>query len=338
MRTFMHMFFLGAMGTSFILHTNKAFNIAFTFYVLLTLCYAIGKVFMEIFFVIRLYTSFKGSSFAISKHTLGESGILIVIISVLWCYTWLSDQSNIHIQWIALGAEMFLIVVLSYLFVSRLSKLILMQKTDKQSSIEMSSTKSMPTVSRLPSTPSAMSPSALSVPSQNDGYNESKSSTIGKFSDTDEESHPNANQKVVRRSRPTITTAAEMQMTLSETQNKLIYVITRSIVLSSIAMITTILFSVYAFFYVSFGTNGLFILYILWTVDMTTNSICIYLNFKHSKSSYDRYCGLFHGCIQFLIRRCSAKRIINDNVRKLEKYQASTELKTNVSTTKMNDV
>merc|ERR1712228_343382 len=180
------------------------------------------------------------------EHTLGESGILIVIISILWCYTWLSDQSNIHIQWIALGAEMFLIIVLSYLFVSRLSKLILMQKTDKQSSIEMSSTKSMPTVSRLPSSPSAMSPSALSVPSANDGCNESKSSTFG--SDTDEESHPNANHKVVRSNRPTITTAAEMQMTLSETQNKLIYVITRSIVLSSIAMITTILFSVYAFF------------------------------------------------------------------------------------------
>merc|ERR1712228_841618 len=157
------------MGTSFILHTTKTFTnetyaIGLAFYFALTLCYAIGKVFMEMFFVIRLYTSFKGSSMKLSKHTLGESGILIVIISILWCYTWLSDQSNIHIQWIALGAEMFLIIVLSYLFVSRLSKLILMQKTDKQSSIEMSSTKSMPTVSRLPSSPSAMSPSALSVP------------------------------------------------------------------------------------------------------------------------------------------------------------------------------
>merc|ERR1712187_159702 len=87
-----------------------------------------------------------------------------------------------------------------------------------------------------------------------------------------------------------ITSAAEMQQTLTETQNKLIYVITRSIVLSFIAMATTILFSVYAFFYVSFGTDGLFALYILWTLDMATNSVCVYLNFKHSKASYDRYC------------------------------------------------
>ena len=319
------------MTTSYILDTTdtwtqQVYDVGVKFYISLTVTYAIGKVFMEMFFVLRVYTSFKGSSMALSKHTLVESGLLIVVIAILWCYTWLTARSNIFIQWIALSAEIFLVCWLLILFVSRLSQLILMQKTDEQSSIEMSKTKSSPTVTRL-QLPSS-SPSIMSVPDTptTDIFNLDKSrlDTVG--SDTEDESGLNSNKK------HTITSAAEMQQTLSETQQKLIYVITRSIVLSFIAMVSTILFSVYAFFYVSFATNGLFFLYILWTLDMTTNSLCIYLNFKHSKTSYDRYCHVCHGCIQFLIRRCSAKRIINDNVRKLESLKA-TPLKQNPSIT-----
>jgi len=263
----------------------------------LTVAYAIGKVFMEIFFIIRLYTSFKGSSFELSNHTLTESAILIIAISVLWCYTWLSHTDYIYIQWIALSAEIFLTCWLLILFVSKLSKLILMQKTDKQQSIEMSTTKSMPTVSRFNSNQSASSPTLSPLTCPSTDYKASIDLMAGDTDDESRASKPTVAKKV------TITSAAEMQSMLSETQQKLIYVITRSIVLSSIAMITTILFSVYAFFYVSSGMNGLFILYILWTLDMTANSICIFLNFKHSKSSYERYCGICHGCIQFLIRR-----------------------------------
>merc|ERR1712228_674526 len=167
-----------------------------------------------------------------------------------------------------------LVILLLYLFVSRLSKLVLMQRFhsfQRKTSVQSS-----------PSTPSDTSPST-------EVYNVQK-------------------------------------MTLSATQNRLIYVITRTIVLSAVALMTTHLFSVYAFFYVSFGKNGLFILYILWTVDMTTNSICIYLNFKHSKTSYDRYCKFCHGCIQKMIARYSTKKIMGINEINLAKCQTSSKL------------
>ena len=104
-----------------------------------------------------------------------------------------------------------------------------------------------------------------------------------------------------------------VQKNLSQKQTKLIFVITRCILLSSIALITTLIFGLMAFYYTSFGLH-IFIIYALWSIDMTMNCICLYLNFIFADKLYKKCCRICHGCCQNIFEYCAAKKILNDHL------------------------
>ena len=251
---------------------------ALVFYICLAVSFSLGKVFLETFFLFRVYHSFKGSTYALSKHVLYECFVLIAVVSFLWCYTWLSSVSMVYISWIALSLEVSLMMIFLFVFVNRLSGLILMQKTDQQASIEMSSTAAS----------GSLSPSVVSITDDS-----RKGSVVNDDDDATDIGGKSDSVKAVR-------------STFSDVQKRLMYLITRTIVLSSIALITTILFSLYAFFYVKFGDDDHLIFYILWTLEMTTNSICLFLSFNFSNDSYKRYvCYVLHYMYTCITYECT---------------------------------
>merc|ERR1712129_334453 len=84
------------------------------------------------------------------------------------------------------------------------------------------------------------------------------------------------------------------------------------------ALFTSSAFSLFVTYDIAFGQDQhnahIFLFYILWTMDMAINSICLYLNFKFSDGVYKKCCQLCHGQCENLMQFRAAKNIIDDNL------------------------
>merc|ERR1719384_566291 len=154
-----------------------------------------------------------------------------------------------------------------YLFTKRLIKLMLRQKSER--SVELSSTKSITksiatsasqasSIQSMPTLPSTKSiptsPSIQSMPSTSP-----RSISVGYSNDMEAKQR----QSRTLKRKPTeysVSDVKSVQSNLTLKQTKLIFLITRCIILSSFALITTILFGFVLFYYVQFGIH-IFIVY-----------------------------------------------------------------------------
>ena len=255
--------------------------------------YSFGKFNLEISFVLRVYTVFKGSTFELSKCTVIMLFCSILLVSIFWCLLFISNptEDSFHIPYysylIATGCEVIVIITILCLFAQRLAKLFLMQTHEK--SIQISTNKSTESATKEVDTDTVS------------GEKDVQSKRIRVLSLTGD---PRFTRKDVK----------SVQNDMSEKQTKFILVITRCILLSSIALLTTILFGFIAFYgpYIlpHIFYQNVFIIYILWSMDMLMNCICLYLNFIFADKIYNKVCGLCHGYCQNMFEFCAARTIL----------------------------
>mmetsp|Transcript_40801 Transcript_40801/g.65521 ORF Transcript_40801/g.65521 Transcript_40801/m.65521 type:complete len:167 (-) Transcript_40801:46-546(-) len=98
--------------------------------------------------------------------------------------------------------------------------------------------------------------------------------------------------------------------TMTMKQTKLLFVITRCVILSAFALITTLSFGLYAFYYRSERVN-IYVLYVLWFLDMMINCICLYMNFVFADKLYKKGCKPCHLGCQAMLGWCTARKIVN---------------------------
>eukprot|EP01083_Nonionella_stella_P145750 457365_1 len=308
--------------------------------------YSVGKFCLEIFFLNRLRNAFGATTFRISGLMSGVLYAWIFIIPSFGCYLFAVDEDAsifgaVHSLFIVVYSvmETILVLVLLFLFVKRLSKLVLQQKTDKQRTIELSSAPSSkkPTSSRWESTKKEQSvqsttgslarPTARSVTTLSQAQSPSGASSPDSGGPAEVDMYDVFNKSNKEKSWKSKTsskreyTASDVKSvkgTLSEDQTKFIFLITRCILLNTIALITTNVFGFYFFWYLGHDdTTPIWVFYSLWTMDMFINCACLYLNFKFSDGAYNTYCSVCHGGCQSLMEYCTAKRIIEDNLRQV---------------------
>ena len=101
-----------------------------------------------------------------------------------------------------------------------------------------------------------------------------------------------------------------VQSMLSREHIKLIFLITRCILLSTIALCTTVLFGCFAFYH-TLGAR-ISLLYGLWSFDMLMNCICLYLSFTFANKIYNKCCSLCHGGCQNMFEFGTATKMLMD--------------------------
>jgi len=262
--------------------------------------YILGKAALETFFISRVRDAFQESVLALSKCTYYCLFFVLSVITLMWLLLLIvvdytnSDFLNADYNYLVLGvADAVFVTALLVLFVKKLNALVIMQKTEL--SLEMSS--------RQFSSRQLSSQTAVSADETN-----------AEADTTDVKMH---HMMTV----PRAITVDDVQQTINARQTKLIYVITRCIVLNSTAFVTTVLFGFLAFYYVQDGTNVYF-LYSGWSLDMLVNSICLFLNFAFAGDMYSKCCGCCHKRCQNLMEYCTAKQILHEHVVSIEKQMS----------------
>ena len=243
-------------------------------------------------------------------------------MSGLCCFCLLSPPEFYWISLIYCVLDIFLVLTMLYLFVKRLRILLLQQRSDAIS-IELSATKS----SAMPSMASVSSETAQSINMSTtpkpggedvDGDNGATPTTP---------SAPSTLKKL--KSLNSMANIRAVQSTLTKKQSKWIFLITRCILLSGIALITSTAFSLFVFYFVNQGQKmDIFSFYILWTVDMLTNSVCLYLNFTFADKAYKKMCRVCHGGCQGIVEWCTAINILRDHAKELAAHQNDHHLTT----------
>ena len=267
-----------------------AYSLAIVPYFGSAIFYSCGKFFLECFFLFRVYTAFKNSSmFALSKKTVHILTGSMFILTFSWLFIFIYDANNWLNSYgylIIFVFETILVVTLLFLFTKRLSGLILLKHRAHGHKISME-TSSV-------NTQSPMTPSTATYSSTTDDLSPKNSLSL-----------PTTPKQSV-----SISPIKEIKTHLSSAQqSKWIRLITRCILLSSISLITTILFGLFAFCYEEFGIH-VFIVYGLWSIDMAANSFCLYLNFAFANDLYNRCCKICHGACQDLVQYSTAKKVL----------------------------
>eukprot|EP00484_Ammonia_sp_Unknown_P001466 CAMPEP_0197020858 /NCGR_PEP_ID=MMETSP1384-20130603/1722_1 /TAXON_ID=29189 /ORGANISM="Ammonia sp." /LENGTH=184 /DNA_ID=CAMNT_0042448565 /DNA_START=369 /DNA_END=923 /DNA_ORIENTATION=+ len=85
-------------------------------------------------------------------------------------------------------------------------------------------------------------------------------------------------------------------------------------------------FGAVLFYYEEFGMH-IFVLYALWTIDMATNCVCLYLNFVFATPLYKKVCSICHDSCQSGLRSCAASRVLKE----VERQQSELERTRSVS-------
>eukprot|EP01083_Nonionella_stella_P096245 270488_1 len=295
---------IGIGMVSIIMHTSttwntSAFEQALVYYFMTFVSYSCGKFCLETFFINRLNNVFGETAFALSKPVTTVLFLCMVLLLCMSCYMFSVDEASIlgvhhSIIFIIYGAmESCLVLTLLWLFVKRLGRLILQRKTETQRNIEMSSTQT----------------TTKSLPQQSAQSDTSTQPKIIRVSSN--------NEAIIAGSPPPPAACkmdgdgAKAKVTLTRDQSRLIFLITRCILLSTISLATTIIFTLYLFWYMDNG-NGvpIYVLYSLWTIDMWINSVCLYLNFSFANRVYDKYCNRCHKGCQNVMEHCTVRRII----------------------------
>jgi len=250
--------------------------------------YIVGKASLETFFILRVYKAFADSAFALSKCTVVVLCVVLSLIAFVWLFLLVIDQrewENIDRDYdylILSSLDAVFVTVLLVMFSKRLNALVLMQKSD-----------AMLMMTEMPS---------QQIQSAHDPDND------------DDEEDP----VVPQPSRSQTIAAVQSQLTSSQT--KIIFVITRCIILNIVAFLTTIIFGFFAFYYVRYGAH-LYILYSLWSLDMSINLLCLYLNFVFASKWYRRCCFCFHRRAQRWVEYRTAAVIVDEHVQSVQAAQ-----------------
>eukprot|EP01083_Nonionella_stella_P153733 494296_1 len=292
--------------------TTESRNMALVPYYGISIAYCCGKFSLECFFLFRVYTAFRKSTvYALSTTLCVVLICCMFIVSFMWCFMFLDfglHRVDVPYSMFILVSmlEVLLIVVLLYLFLKRLSGLILRHSLTPVS--EPTSTTRKPSAASTDVKTASPHRSTMALPSHvlKPSISEAPSSTPRKRTATLE------------------VTESEMQSHLSSKQTKWIFLITRCLLLSSIALITTILFGFFAFYSSQFHTIDIFVVYALWSVDMTTNSVCLYLNFIFADTVYNKSCHLCHRLCQKIVEYVAVKKMFKkyaNDIKNLEHSQ-----------------
>merc|ERR1719491_1472540 len=131
--------------------------------------YALGKLCVESFFVLRVFTAFRGSAFALNNLTLCALLLWISVLCVLCGVLFLADARFYAVSLVYAVLDVGLVVALLLLFVRRLAQLLMLQKAEKMSvsrSVEMSTSRTKS--SKIAVSASSPSPSLSPVSSPSD--------------------------------------------------------------------------------------------------------------------------------------------------------------------------
>eukprot|EP01083_Nonionella_stella_P154272 496866_1 len=254
--------------------------------------YCLGKFCLETFFLMRVQMAFKDSTFELHRSTVIVLSVWMLCVSGFWCYLFAADDQSIFGANFALflvleGVEASLIITLLYLFIVRLYRLILQQRSDahaveaKHGVVPSSSVTC--TASRSQSNHADVSTSNITIHKVVTQNNTNKSW-----------------RKPVKR------------VKFTPTQTNLIFVITRCILLSAMSLFTTAGFTLFVFYFVKWRAVNMLVLYALWSVDMATNCICLFLNFRFADGIYKKSCGVCHSGCQKAMEYRTAKTMMNN--------------------------
>eukprot|EP01083_Nonionella_stella_P198575 728965_1 len=318
--------------------TQHTYEMTLIPYYVISVAYSFGKFNLECFFLFRVYTAFRNSTYALSQGVCVSLVVCMLIVSSVWCYMFVgdvyNDQGPYYVYVLVSLLEMCLIVVLLYLFLKRLSELILRHKLDPT---HRPSTDSQ--MSKVSSTPSAVSPSvddsrkqSIPMPSttatDGNGHVPMPSASPMPMSSPKPSRSLSSHLSTVTESTPPSTSVdvKSFQSQLSRKQTKWIFLMTRCILLSSVALVTTIGFGFLAFYWAQFNTVHIFLVYALWSIDMTTNSVCLYLNFIFANGLYDKACHVCHGLCQNMVERAAAKKMLSRYLNDVKNIQDSANI------------
>ena len=104
------------------------------------------------------------------------------------------------------------------------------------------------------------------------------------------------------------TTITMIKDNMNSRQDKLLFLITRSLILSLIALITTNILVLFIYIFNNYININIpfYWIYVLWSLDMAINSLCLFLNFSFTTDIYKLFCNKFHNCCQNCIKTCAA--------------------------------
>jgi len=251
-------------------------------YTMLVPVYALSKLGVQLFFIARLRQTFDGSVFGVPTRTIVLLLLYMFCLNAAWMFQMLFQWNQHYAFAVVSVAEALFCVCLLYLFTIRLQRLLELQEVT--CSRDASSRDTVSAVS---------SPSSLSAASSMDGTftfaaNLRKKSTL------------------------TIHEMNAVRKALSPKQTRLLFVITRCVILSAVAMMTTLAFGVFTSYYVNRHAGvALYVVYGLWFADMAINSVCVYMNFVFADKAYKRVCGCCHKGCQASLEWCTAKKLLS---------------------------
>eukprot|EP01083_Nonionella_stella_P070727 189381_1 len=292
--------------------------------------YVCGKFCLELVFLLRVYTAFKNNIFRISKTTLWSLFVWMTICAVLWVFLMISDNrywaSSYHLYIVATVSDVSLIVVLMYLFTTRLQTVIIretiaMRDTPRKQRNAMQPVK--PVMGRVASGSATVSTQShsdhLSV--RNDrAHSAVNSHSISAKSESNYSADVSMSMADSMQFRICCVLDANDITAIKEdlqSQNaSLISLMTKLVLLSSISLITTAVFGVYLFAEVSMNDEALFIVFALWAIDICINSICLFLNFGFSNAIYQKLCTRPHAMTQWVIETIFITKIVIKEARK----------------------
>ena len=295
------------------------------------------------FLLMRLHVSFNRahSLFKVPLSVIISLLIFMIVTAIAWIFGLIwrgqiqSDLTNTDSKVYAfiLSSECIITIILTYLFVSRLTKLIMQHKTAMKHEVSHIVSCHNISGSYNGSPLSGLSPAHVpqfsedpTITSQNPNepqlvkdhsmkprhaLQESGGSVDMTFA-SDFINH--VRQETIHKVSETFNVKYIKNQISKERHRKLIFVITRLLVLSLFAMLTTNMFVLFIFIVNNLLTNvdskiSIYWLYIVWSIDMLINSLCLYLNFYFTTYSYKVCCMLCHNSCQYFVQHCIAKRI-----------------------------
>eukprot|EP01084_Bolivina_argentea_P207414 353881_1 len=239
--------------------TQETRNKSIISYYGIAIGYSFGKLSLELFYVFRVYKAFKYSVFALSKLLLIILICSLIIISFMWCFLFIISTIN-NLKWLASVvphylyliisvAESLMVLCLLYIFSSRLSELLLRYRSSAKSGSKTRSDDTTVSSGKLPAKvihPAASSGNNLHASAAESTTNATSitprtSATFSNYPSTQ------SSQSISKRQQ-NVPTIKDMQISITDRQSKWIFLITRCILLSSISLITTIIFIIFAFY------------------------------------------------------------------------------------------
>eukprot|EP01083_Nonionella_stella_P055676 146746_1 len=297
--------------------------------------YVGGKFCLESFFLLRVYTSFQGSVFAMSKRKCVLLFIWMSSISLLWFITFIMDDDRMYFGYVLIWAfECVFIITLLCVFGSGLQRLLAQTVKSSLQRIKAPQPAGPAPSNSVITTDTRDSPSpdrsnTLSVPSSTSSSR--VSCTVSVESVPDVSALQFISTPSVRGWRYVCCKMREhvrsTKSSISSERLSLIHLMTRCVLLSSVSLITTAVFGIFLSMQTSIDIQSIYILYTIWCIDIAINSCCLFLNFRFTNVFYQKCCSLCHRSCQNMLEYMSASHIVHNDAKafSLERARSTSE-------------